>query len=38
MSIEIQLTIAIPTYNGVKNLKKQFQRIFKECDKKKYQE
>lgn len=36
MSIKIQLTIAIPTYNGVKNLKKQFQRIFKECDKKKY--
>ena len=36
MSFKIYLTVAIPTFNGVKNLKKQFKRIFKECDKKKY--
>ena len=32
MNQKIQLSIAIPVYNGEKNLKKQFNRIFNECD------
>ena len=33
---KFQLTIALPVYNGEKNLKKQFNRIFNECDNSKY--
>ncbi len=36
MNYKIQLSIAIPVYNGARNLKKQFKRIFKAFDKKKY--
>ena len=36
MNYKIQLSIAIPVYNGAGNLIKQFKRIFKAFDKKKY--
>ena len=37
MKSRIQLSLAIPTFNGAHHLKKQFEKIFKECDKKKFQ-
>lgn len=38
MNSQIQLSVALPVYNGAKNLKKHFNRIFKECDRKKFKD
>lgn len=36
MQSKITLSLAIPVYNGADKLKKQFKRIFSECDNKKF--
>ena len=36
MKHKFKLSVAIPVYNGAKNLKKQFDRIFKDCDNDKF--
>ena len=36
MKSKFKLSVAIPVYNGAKKLKKQFDRIFKDCDNKKF--
>ena len=36
MQSKIILSLAIPVYNGADKLKKQFKRIFSECDNKKF--
>ena len=36
MKYKFKLSVAIPVYNGAKNLKKQFDRIFKDCDNNKF--
>ena len=36
MKYKFKLSVSIPVYNGAKNLKKQFDRIFKDCDNNKF--
>ena len=36
MKYKFKLSVSIPVYTGAKNLKKQFDRIFKDCDNNKF--